>query len=96
VHGAISCRELLDGAAPATADVPKIKAAMLLNFAEQDPNILGRWPDYEAALKANHVKYEASIYPKTYHGFHNDTTPRMTKPRQNSLGNAPSTNSTRR
>ena len=64
------------GAAPATADVPKIKAAMLLNFAEQDPNILGRWPDYEAALKANNIKYEAFIYPKTYHGFHNDTTPR--------------------
>lgn len=76
MHGAISCRELLDGAAPATADVPKIKAAMLLNFAEQDPNILGRWPDYEAALKANNIKYEAYIYPKTYHGFHNDTTPR--------------------
>jgi carboxymethylenebutenolidase len=64
------------GAAPATADVPKIKAAMLLNFAEKDPNILGRWPDYEAALKANGVKYEAHIYPGTNHGFHNDTTPR--------------------
>jgi carboxymethylenebutenolidase len=64
------------GAAPATEDVPKIKAALLLNFAEQDPNIMGRWPDYEAALKANGVKYEAYIYPKTNHGFHNDTTPR--------------------
>ncbi len=64
------------GAAPATADVPKIKAALLLNFAEQDPNINGRWPDYEAALKSNNIKYEAFIYPKTNHGFHNDTTPR--------------------
>jgi carboxymethylenebutenolidase len=64
------------GGAPATEDVPKIKAAMLLNFAEQDPRILGRWPDYEAALKANNIKYEAYIYPKTNHGFHNDTTPR--------------------
>ena len=64
------------GAAPAVEDVPKIKAALLLNFAEQDPNILGRWPEYEAALKANGVKYEAFIYPKTNHGFHNDTTPR--------------------
>ena len=64
------------GAAPAVADVPKIKAALLLNFAEQDPNILKAWPDYEAALKANNVKYEAFIYPKTNHGFHNDTTPR--------------------
>jgi carboxymethylenebutenolidase len=65
------------GAAPAVDDVPKIKAALLLHFAEQDPNINGRWPDYEAALKANGVKYEAYVYPKTNHGFHNDTTPRF-------------------
>jgi carboxymethylenebutenolidase len=65
------------GGAPAVADVPKIKASMLLNFAEQDPRINGRWPEYEAALKANNVKYEAYIYPKTNHGFHNDTTPRF-------------------
>ena len=64
------------GPAPAVEEVPKIKAALLLNFAEQDPNINGRWPEYEAALKANGVKYEAYVYPKTNHGFHNDTTPR--------------------
>ena len=64
------------GAAPAVEDVPKIKAALLLNFAKQDPNINGRWPEYEAALKANGVKYVAYVYPKTTHGFHNDTTPR--------------------
>jgi carboxymethylenebutenolidase len=64
------------GAAPAVEDVPKIKAALLLHFAEQDPNINKRWPEYEAALKANGIKYEAHIYPKTNHGFHNDTTPR--------------------
>ncbi len=64
------------GAAPATEDVPKIKASMLLHFAENDPNILGRWPAYETALKENHIQYQAYIYPGTYHGFHNDTTPR--------------------
>ena len=64
------------GGAPAVEDVPKIKAALLLHFAEQDPNIMGRWPAYEAALKENGVKYDAYIYPKTNHGFHNDTTPR--------------------
>ncbi len=64
------------GPAPATQDVPKIKAALLLHFAETDPNINGRWPEYEAALKANGIKYEAYVYPKTNHGFHNDTTPR--------------------
>lgn len=65
------------GSAPATVDVPKIKAALLLHFAEQDPNINKAWPDYEAALKANNIKYEAHVYPKTNHGFHNDTTPRF-------------------
>ena len=64
------------GPPPPTEDVPKIKAALLLNFAEEDPNIMKRWPDYEAALKANGAKYKAYIYPKTNHGFHNDTTPR--------------------
>ncbi len=74
---AACCRQLpFYGRAPAIADVPKIKAALLLHFAEQDPNINGTWPDYEAALKANGIKYEAYIYPKTNHGFHNDTTPR--------------------
>ncbi len=64
------------GAAPPVEEVPKIKAALLLNFAELDPNTNGRWPPYEAALKANGVKYEAYVYPGTNHGFHNDTTPR--------------------
>lgn len=64
------------GAAPPVEEVPKITAALLLHFAEIDPNINGRWPAYEAALKANGVKYEAYVYPGTNHGFHNDTTPR--------------------
>lgn len=64
------------GAAPPVEDVPKIKAALLLHFAETDPGINGRWPAYEAALRANGVRYEAYVYPGTNHGFHNDTTPR--------------------
>src|SRR5205085_4234498 len=38
------------GAAPATADVPKIKAALLINYAENDDRINGMRPAYEAAL----------------------------------------------
>ena len=64
------------GRAPALEDVPKIKGALQLHFAEEDPNINDTWPKYEAALKANGVKYEAYVYAKTHHGFHNDTTPR--------------------
>ncbi len=64
------------GRAPAAADVPKIKAAVLAHFAADDPNTTGTWPGYEAALKANGIKHEGYIYPQTVHGFHNDTTPR--------------------
>ncbi|MDD0838188.1 YghX family hydrolase [Curvibacter sp. HBC61] len=57
-------------------DVPRIKAPLLLHFAETDPNVNGTWPAYEAALKAAGTPYEAHIYPGTHHGFHNDSTPR--------------------
>ena len=30
----------------------------------------------KAELKKNNKEYEAHIYPKANHGFHNDTTPR--------------------
>ena len=65
------------GAAAAAKDVPNIKGALLLQFAETDANINKRWPEYEAALKEHGVKYEAHTYPGTNHGFHNDTTPRF-------------------
>lgn len=61
--------------APA-ADVPKIKASLLIHYASDDEGVNKGWPDYEAALKANKVRYTAHIYPNTLHGFHNDTTPR--------------------
>ena len=64
------------GAAAATAEVPKIKAALLLQFAENDAGINGMWPAYEAALKAAGVSHESYTYPGTQHGFHNNSTPR--------------------
>ena len=60
-----------------TADEAKtIKAALQLHFASTDERVNAGWPDYEAALKKNKVRYEAFTYPDTQHGFHNDTTPR--------------------
>jgi carboxymethylenebutenolidase len=64
------------GAQATAADAAKIKAPLLLQYAELDTRINGGWPAYEEALKANNVTYAAHIYPKTNHGFHNDTTPR--------------------
>jgi carboxymethylenebutenolidase len=64
------------GAAAPTADVPKIKAPLLIQFAESDAGINGMWPAYEAALKSAGATYEAHTYPGTQHGFHNNSTPR--------------------
>jgi carboxymethylenebutenolidase len=58
------------------SDVAKIKAPLLIHYAENDERINAGWPAYEAALKANGVKYQTHFYPGTQHGFHNDTTPR--------------------
>jgi len=64
------------GGQPAAADVAKIKAPLLIHYAGLDERIDAGWPAFEAALKANHVKYHMYMYPNTHHGFHNDTTPR--------------------
>jgi len=64
------------GAQPSAADTAKIKAPLLIHYAGLDERIDAGWPAWEAALKANNVKYQAYIYPNTNHGFHNDTTPR--------------------
>lgn len=57
-------------------DVARIKAPLLLHYAEHDPRVNEGWPAYEAALKAQKKHYEAYIYPGANHGFHNDSTPR--------------------
>lgn len=64
------------GAAAETAGVPKIKAPLLLHYAETDPRINEMWPAFEAALKAAGRPYQAYVYPGTQHGFHNNSTPR--------------------
>jgi carboxymethylenebutenolidase len=64
------------GSAPDAADVPKIKAPLLIQSAEVDERINGAWPGFEAALKSANVSYRRHLYPGTQHGFNNDTTPR--------------------
>jgi carboxymethylenebutenolidase len=67
------------GGQPATEDVPKIKAPLLLHYAELDTRVNEGWSAYEAALKENKKEYTAYLYPGANHGFHNDTTPRYDK-----------------
>ena len=67
------------GAAPETAGVAKIKAPLLIQYAENDPGVDGMWPAYEAALKAAGASYQMFMYPGTLHGFHNNSTPRYSE-----------------
>jgi len=64
------------GGQPPAADVPKIKAHLLIHYAGLDTRVNAGWPAFEEALKANNKAYTAYIYDNTNHGFHNDTTPR--------------------
>jgi carboxymethylenebutenolidase len=67
------------GNQPPAEDVAKIKAPLLIHYAQNDERIDAGIPAFEAALKANHVRYEMYTYPGTQHGFNNDTTPRYDK-----------------
>jgi carboxymethylenebutenolidase len=55
----------------------KIKAELVLHFAETDPRINNTWPAYESSLKTAGVKAQGHFYGGTQHGFHNNSTPRF-------------------
>ncbi|MGE3177120.1 MAG: dienelactone hydrolase family protein [Vicinamibacterales bacterium] len=63
------------GGAAQAADVPKIKAAVLVHHGELDTRLVQAWPEYEKALKANNVTFQGFIYPGAGHGFNCDATP---------------------
>ena len=64
------------GMQPSAADTAKIKAPLLLHYASLDERVNAGWPAFEAALKANGIKYQAYMYQGANHAFLNDTTPR--------------------
>ncbi|MGQ0674503.1 MAG: dienelactone hydrolase family protein [Rhodospirillales bacterium] len=55
------------------ARTAKIKAALLLHYASNDPGINAGIEAYEAALKAAGVRYEKHMYEGAQHAFNNDT-----------------------
>ena len=63
------------GGAPPAADIPKIKAAILVHHGELDRQLAAAWPAYDMALKGANVPHEGYIYPGAVHGFNNDATP---------------------
>ena len=64
------------GGQPSAADAARIKAPLLIHYAENDERLNAGWPAYEATLKATGVSYQVFFYPGTQHGFNNNTTPR--------------------
>jgi carboxymethylenebutenolidase len=63
------------GNQPKAEDVHKIKASLLLHYAENDERIDKGIPAYEEALKKASVDYRIYMYEGTQHAFHNDTNP---------------------
>ncbi len=64
------------GSQPSDEEARRIKAPLLLHFAELDTRVNEGWPAFEDVLKSEEINYEAHIYPSVNHGFHNNTTPR--------------------
>ena len=54
--------------------MPKIKARLLLHYAQNDDNINEGIAAYKEALDKAGVKYELHIYEGTQHAFNNDTS----------------------
>jgi carboxymethylenebutenolidase len=63
------------GRQPASEDVPKIKASLLLHYAGLDEGINKGIPAYEAALKKASIDYKMYTYQGANHAFNNDTNP---------------------
>ena len=67
------------GAQPPAADVAKIKAPLLLNYAGLDERINAGIPAFEEALKAAGTNYTLYVYDGVNHAFNNDTGSRYDK-----------------
>jgi carboxymethylenebutenolidase len=61
------------GSQPASEDVPKIKASMLIHYAGLDTRINAGIEAFETALKKASVDYKIYMYEGAGHAFFNDT-----------------------
>jgi carboxymethylenebutenolidase len=62
------------GQVPDAADVGKIKARLMLQYAGLDERINAGIPAYEEALKAAGADYQLFVYEGANHAFNNDTS----------------------
>ncbi|MEQ1930416.1 MAG: dienelactone hydrolase family protein [Parvularculaceae bacterium] len=61
------------GIQPSAEEAARIKASLLIHYAEKDERINAGAAAYEAALKAAGVKAKSYVYPGAQHAFNNDT-----------------------
>jgi len=62
------------GRQPRAADVPKIKAPLLLHYGGLDTRVNAGIPAFEEALKQANKKYTLHVYEGANHAFNNDTS----------------------
>jgi carboxymethylenebutenolidase len=62
------------GRQPDAADVGKIKAAIMLHYAELDTRINAGIDAYKAALEKAGIEHEIHVYDGVNHAFNNDTS----------------------
>jgi carboxymethylenebutenolidase len=62
------------GRVPPVAEVPNIKAELLLNYAGKDERINADVPSFQKALDEAGVRYSLHMYQGVEHAFHNDTS----------------------
>ena len=63
------------GGQPDPADVPKIKAAMMLHYGANDDRINAGIPAFEEALRKAKIEFTTYMYQGAGHAFNNDTSP---------------------
>ena len=63
------------GAPPPSADIARIRAAILVHQGALDQRLAPTWPGYDAALSAAHLPHAGYVYPDAVHGFFCDATP---------------------
>ncbi|MGV3540635.1 MAG: dienelactone hydrolase family protein [Rufibacter sp.] len=63
------------GRQPEAADVPQIKAELLLHYGGLDERVNAGIPVFEQALKEAKAKYQLYVYEGANHAFNNNTSP---------------------
>ncbi len=63
------------GAATPSADVPNIRAAILIHHGALDTRLVEAYPAQIADLQRHDIRHEGHLWPDSVHGFFNDATP---------------------